>query len=80
MTNVWPGGMCVRARACDSCPVTLVILILLHLQLTSEFAQRLNSKISELLAVMENGLKSADPRDCTSYTGWAGDDTMTHLA
>uniref|UniRef100_A0A4W5L6J6 Glutathione S-transferase LANCL1 n=1 Tax=Hucho hucho TaxID=62062 RepID=A0A4W5L6J6_9TELE len=21
---------------------------------------------------MENGLKSADPRDCTGYTGWAG--------
>ncbi|XP_022617270.1 lanC-like protein 1 [Seriola lalandi dorsalis] len=41
-------------------------------QLTSEFAQRLSSKVSELLAVMENGLKSADPRDCTSYTGWAG--------
>lgn len=21
---------------------------------------------------MERGLKSADPRDCTCYTGWAG--------
>lgn len=51
----------------------------LHLQLTSEFAQRLSSKISELLAVMENGLKSADPRDCTSYTGWAGDGTIMHV-
>lgn len=66
--------------------VTLIIFnvfsffFFLHLQLTSEFAQRLSSKISELLAVMENGLKSADPRDCTSYTGWAGDDdTITHL-
>lgn len=41
-------------------------------KITSEFGQRLSSKVSELLAVMENGLKSADPRDCTSYTGWAG--------
>ncbi|XP_062302673.1 glutathione S-transferase LANCL1 [Osmerus eperlanus] len=40
--------------------------------LTAEFAQRLSGKISELVAVMENGLKSADPRDCTSYTGWTG--------
>lgn len=44
-------------------------------QLTSEFAQRLSSKVNELLAAMENGLKSADPRDCTCYTGWAGDGT-----
>ncbi|XP_014851913.1 PREDICTED: lanC-like protein 1 [Poecilia mexicana] len=41
-------------------------------KLTPSFAQRLSSKVSELLAVMENGLKSADPRDCTAYTGWAG--------
>ncbi|XP_074520605.1 glutathione S-transferase LANCL1 [Halichoeres trimaculatus] len=41
-------------------------------KLSPEFAQRISSKVSELLAVMENGLKSADPRDCTSYTGWAG--------
>ncbi len=66
------------ARACDSRMVTFVIKIFLPPQLTSEFAQRLSSKINELLAVMENGLKSADPRDCTSYTGWAGDDTITH--
>lgn len=41
-------------------------------KLTPEFAQRISSKVSELLSVMENGLQSADPRDCTSYTGWAG--------
>lgn len=41
-------------------------------QLTPEFAHRLRAKISELLSVMENGLRSADPRDCTTYTGWAG--------
>lgn len=43
-----------------------------HGRLTAAFAGRISSKISELLAVMENGLKSSDPRDCTGYTGWAG--------
>ncbi|EMP24291.1 LanC-like protein 1 [Chelonia mydas] len=41
-------------------------------RLTPEFTQRLNNKIRELLQQMERGLKSADPRDCTGYTGWAG--------
>ncbi|XP_043850895.1 glutathione S-transferase LANCL1 [Dromiciops gliroides] len=41
-------------------------------RLTPEFSQRLNSKIRELLQQMELGLKSADRRDCTVYTGWAG--------
>ncbi|MBN3324265.1 LANC1 protein, partial [Atractosteus spatula] len=41
-------------------------------RLTPDFAGRLNNKIGELLAQMENGLKSADPGDCTGYTGWAG--------
>ena len=68
---------CVHVRVCVR--VSSVFVIFLYLQLTSEFAQRVSSKVSELLAVMENGLKAADPRDCTSYTGWAGDDTITHL-
>lgn len=54
----------------------LLFLLLFALQLTPEFSQRLRTTISELLAVMENGLRSADPRDCTAYTGWAGDDTV----
>ncbi|NXH16977.1 LANC1 protein, partial [Bucco capensis] len=41
-------------------------------RLTPEFTQRVNNKIRELLQQMESGLKSADPRDCTAYTGWAG--------
>uniref|UniRef100_A0A8C1QA49 Glutathione S-transferase LANCL1 n=1 Tax=Cyprinus carpio TaxID=7962 RepID=A0A8C1QA49_CYPCA len=41
-------------------------------KLTQHFASCISSKISELLAIMENGLKNADPRDCTGYTGWAG--------
>ncbi|KAG8124664.1 hypothetical protein E2320_019959 [Naja naja] len=42
-------------------------------RLTPEFSQHLNNKIKELLQQMERGLKSADPRDCTCYTGWAAD-------
>ncbi|NWW37147.1 LANC1 protein, partial [Panurus biarmicus] len=41
-------------------------------RLTPEFTQRLNNKIRELLQQMERGLKSADPHDCTAYTGWTG--------
>ncbi|XP_053554759.1 glutathione S-transferase LANCL1 [Bombina bombina] len=41
-------------------------------QLTSDFIHRLNNKIKDMLQYMEKGLKSADPGDCTVYTGWAG--------
>ncbi len=47
------------------------------MQLTQHFASCISSKISELLAIMENGLKNADPRDCTGYTGWAGEHMQT---
>ncbi|XP_008280962.1 glutathione S-transferase LANCL1 isoform X2 [Stegastes partitus] len=56
----------------DGSPACTHALFDSHGKLTSEFAQQLSSKVSELLAVMENGLRSADPRDCTTYTGWAG--------
>ncbi len=51
--------------------------IFCSVQLTQHFASCISSKISELLAIMENGLKNADPRDCTGYTGWAGENTQT---
>ncbi|XP_068612505.1 glutathione S-transferase LANCL1 [Brachionichthys hirsutus] len=43
-----------------------------HGKLTPEFSERLASKVKELLVLMENGLRSANPRDCTAYLGWAG--------
>lgn len=61
------GDSCTRNSAPTCIPPPLCFF-----QLTPEFSQRLCCKIHELLSVMENGLKSADPRDCTSYTGWAG--------
>ncbi|XP_019746703.1 glutathione S-transferase LANCL1 isoform X1 [Hippocampus comes] len=56
----------------DGSPELTQSLFDAHGKLTSAFAQRLNSKIDELLAVMENGLKTAEKKDCTTYTGWAG--------
>ncbi|XP_063789145.1 glutathione S-transferase LANCL1 [Pseudophryne corroboree] len=41
-------------------------------QLTPDFVNRLNGTIKGLLQLMEKGLKSADPRDFTVYTGWSG--------
>ncbi|XP_078083852.1 glutathione S-transferase LANCL1 [Mustelus asterias] len=40
--------------------------------LTSEFIHQLQSKITELLKQLKNGLLKANETDCTSYTGWAG--------
>ncbi|XP_059823425.1 glutathione S-transferase LANCL1 [Hypanus sabinus] len=40
--------------------------------LTSSFIQHLQSKISDFLQYMENGLLKADQTDCSTYTGWAG--------
>uniref|UniRef100_A0A8D1KHC2 LanC-like protein 2 n=1 Tax=Sus scrofa TaxID=9823 RepID=A0A8D1KHC2_PIG len=36
------------------------------------FARRIQSKIKDLLQQMEEGLKTADPHDCSAYTGWTG--------
>lgn len=47
-------------------------------QLTASFAGRITHKINDLLTAMEKGLKSADPRDCTGYTGWAGKDNSKY--
>lgn len=56
----------------DGDPASTQMLFDSQGRLTPEFSQKLSGKVNELLAVMENGLKSADPRDCTAYTGWAG--------
>ena len=78
---MWGGGVeRVHMLPSPSPNVDFYFFILFFLlQITPGFAQRLSSKVSELLAVMENGLMSADPRDCTTYTGWTGDDRITHL-
>ncbi|EDL88039.1 rCG52346, isoform CRA_c [Rattus norvegicus] len=34
--------------------------------------KRIQTKIKDLLQQMEEGLKTADPHDCSAYTGWTG--------
>ncbi|XP_061442582.1 lanC-like protein 2 [Rhineura floridana] len=36
------------------------------------FNKRITTKIKDLLQQMEEGLKTADPHDCSAYTGWTG--------
>uniref|UniRef100_A4IIE7 LanC-like protein 2 n=1 Tax=Xenopus tropicalis TaxID=8364 RepID=A4IIE7_XENTR len=41
-------------------------------KIRSSFSRRLQTKISDLLQQMEEGLKTADPHDCSAYTGYTG--------
>ncbi|XP_064409385.1 lanC-like protein 2 isoform X2 [Latimeria chalumnae] len=41
-------------------------------KISSAFKKRIHSKIYDLLQQMEEGLKTADPHDCSTYTGWTG--------
>ncbi|CAI9568609.1 unnamed protein product [Staurois parvus] len=41
-------------------------------KITGRFARRIQSKISDLLQQMEEGLKTADPHDVSAYTGYTG--------
>uniref|UniRef100_A0A3B3YGL9 Uncharacterized protein n=1 Tax=Poecilia mexicana TaxID=48701 RepID=A0A3B3YGL9_9TELE len=36
------------------------------------FLRKVQSKIKDLLQQMEEGLKTADPHDFSTYTGWTG--------
>ncbi|XP_051839953.1 lanC-like protein 2 [Antechinus flavipes] len=41
-------------------------------KIISSFSKRIQAKIKDLLQQMEEGLKTADPHDCSAYTGWTG--------
>lgn len=41
-------------------------------KIRSRFARRIQSKVDDLLQQMEEGLKTADPHDCSAYTGYTG--------
>ncbi|MBV95561.1 LanC-like protein 2, partial [Eschrichtius robustus] len=41
-------------------------------QIINNFTRRIQTKIKDLLQQMEEGLKTADPHDCSAYTGWTG--------
>lgn len=42
------------------------------LQVSTSFQKKVQSKIKDLLQQMEEGLKTADPHDFSTYTGWTG--------
>lgn len=42
-------------------------------QILPNFARRIQTKIKDLLQQMEEGLKTADPHDRSTYTGWTGE-------
>ncbi|XP_015710381.1 lanC-like protein 2 isoform X3 [Coturnix japonica] len=52
------------------CMVTLLELQM-H-EVSAQFTKRIQTKIKDLLQQMEEGLKTADPHDCSAYTGWTG--------
>ncbi|XP_030063141.1 lanC-like protein 2 [Microcaecilia unicolor] len=41
-------------------------------KICSRFTRRIQTKINDLVQQMEEGLKTADPHDCSTYTGWTG--------
>ncbi|XP_052029773.1 lanC-like protein 2 [Apodemus sylvaticus] len=41
-------------------------------KIVPNFIKRIQTKIKDLLQQMEEGLKTADPHDCSAYTGWTG--------
>lgn len=41
-------------------------------KVNAQFSKRIQAKIKDLLQQMEEGLKTADPHDCSAYTGWTG--------
>ncbi|KAM8928402.1 lanC-like protein 2 [Lycaon pictus] len=41
-------------------------------KIVQNFTKRIQTKIKDLLQQMEEGLKTADPHDCSAYTGWTG--------
>ncbi|XP_069067603.1 lanC-like protein 2 isoform X1 [Pleurodeles waltl] len=41
-------------------------------KIRSRFARRIQTKVDDLLQQMEEGLKTADPHDCSAYTGYTG--------
>lgn len=43
------------------------------LQVSAAFQKKVQNKIKDLLQQMEEGLKTADPHDFSTYTGWTGE-------
>jgi len=56
----------------ESFVLTVVECFLICPQVNAAFQRKVQSKIKDLLQQMEEGLKTADPHDFSTYTGWTG--------
>lgn len=50
-----------------------ILLPPLPFQVSAAFQKKVQNKIKDLLQQMEEGLKTADPHDFSTYTGWTGE-------
>lgn len=41
-------------------------------QVSATFQKKVQTKMKDLIQQMEEGLKTADPHDFSTYTGWTG--------
>lgn len=62
-------GVCLFSSICL---LSLEMKGLCPPQVSSVFQKKVQSKIKDLLQQMEEGLKTADPHDFSTYTGWTG--------
>lgn len=49
------------------------LFLTINKQITEAFQKKVQNKIKDLLQQMEEGLKTADPHDFSTYTGWTGE-------
>uniref|UniRef100_A0A8C5HKQ7 LanC like 2 n=1 Tax=Gouania willdenowi TaxID=441366 RepID=A0A8C5HKQ7_GOUWI len=61
ITSVPQNNICVHFRIYNT-----------SARLNAAFQRKVQSKIKDLLQQMEEGLKTADPHDFSTYTGWTG--------
>lgn len=54
-------------------------LRLVCVQMSAAFQKKVLGKMTDLLLQMEEGLKTADPHDVSTYTGWTGGAPQLHV-
>lgn len=73
--SVLPQNQHLALQLMDSAALESDILEFINvfsLQVSTYFQKKVQSKIKDLLQQMEEGLKTADPHDFSTYTGWTG--------
>jgi hypothetical protein len=58
---------------CNIVPGLYNVILSFGFKIIHNFIRRIQTKIKDLLQQMEEGLKTADPHDCSAYTGWTGE-------